>query len=308
MEPRKDYNMKRTAKKLISLILVVSMIFTTTITAFAQRYDSGEQILVEVQDELGELKITYQVTNSGDKIFSQYLNEELIIRNIVLRNEPNLVNQTSYINTSINDASKFTIMHEPVQTTYLINDYIIETPLNQNQRNSTSAHSSKLGRINYHSYNSYEGIIYYGLDVSYTYDQSLSSYTVRSFVGNLVDLVTIVCSAIAFPKAMVATFIKRLLLSAGITLSGGVLSDALSTTMSSIKTTYDMELVNISDTNHTKMVYGYKYYISDDNYPDAKGEVYYEGYVPQDWKKQHLAVWLHDEMFGYSSFDVVSWT
>ncbi|MGJ0848482.1 hypothetical protein ACR77J_17465 [Tissierella praeacuta] len=70
----------------------------------------------------------------------------------------------------------------------------------------------------------YEGTVHYSLDVSYTSRLGLPSYTVRLFAGKLVDLVTIVVSAIAFPKAMVATFIKRLLLNAGISITGGALS------------------------------------------------------------------------------------
>ena len=33
-----------------------------------------------------------------------------------------------------------------------------------------------------------------------------------------------------------------------------------------------------------------------------------KGYTPKDWGTQGLAVWFHNEMFGYTTWSVVSWT
>lgn len=50
-----------------------------------------------------------------------------------------------------------------------------------------------------------------------------------------------------------------------------------------------------------------KYYITDTK-SAAKDKTYYEGYTPNDWGTQAMAVWFHNEMFGYTAWEVVNWS
>ena len=50
-----------------------------------------------------------------------------------------------------------------------------------------------------------------------------------------------------------------------------------------------------------------KYYITNTK-SAAKDKTYYEGYTPNDWGTQAMAVWFHNEMFGYTAWEVVNWS
>lgn len=146
----------------------------------------------------------------------------------------------------------------------------------------------------------------YGLKCTYTSSTGNGTYTIKSFAGKVVDLITLIVGAINLPKAFASTFIKRVCVAAGITIVGGAIKSKLSTTVACKKTKYTWKLVDTTDANHKKKVYGYKYVVTDSKY--HTGETYYSGYKISDWKKRSLAVNLHHEMFAYSSFTVEGWS
>lgn len=75
--------------------------------------------------------------------------------------------------------------------------------------------------------------------------------------------------------------------------------------VSCIETDYIWTLTDTADPHHTKNVTGAKYYITDAKAAE-KGRTYYEGYTPNDWGTQAIAVWFHNEMFGYTAWETVS--
>ena len=76
----------------------------------------------------------------------------------------------------------------------------------------------------------------------------------------------------------------------GITVASGMIKNAVTDTVSCIKTQYTWNLVDTTAASHQKNVYGYKYYITDVK-SAAKNNNYYEGYVPKDWNHHsHLSL------------------
>lgn len=132
------------------------------------------------------------------------------------------------------------------------------------------------------------------------------TYTINNFVGRMVDLIALVVGALTLPNIVAEAFLDALIKGLGITVASGMIKNAVTDTVSCIKTQYTWNLVDTTAASHQKNVYGYKYYITDVK-SAAKNNNYYEGYVPKDWKTQSLAVNFHNEMFTYNAWNVVGW-
>lgn len=133
-----------------------------------------------------------------------------------------------------------------------------------------------------------------------------TTYTINNFVGRMVDLIALVVGALTLPNIVAEAFLDALIKGLGITVASGMIKNAVTDTVSCIKTQYTWNLVDTTAASHQKNVYGYKYYITDVK-SAAKNNNYYEGYVPKDWKTQSLAVNFHNEMFTYNAWNVVGW-
>lgn len=108
------------------------------------------------------------------------------------------------------------------------------------------------------------------------------------------------------PNIVAEAFLDALIKGLGITVASGMIKNAVTDTVSCIKTQYTWNLVDTTAASHQKNVYGYKYYITDVK-SAAKTTINYEGYVPKDWKTQSLAVNFHNEIFTYNAWNVVGW-
>ena len=122
----------------------------------------------------------------------------------------------------------------------------------------------------------------------------------------MVDLIALVVGALTLPNIVAEAFLDALIKGLGITVASGMIKNAVTDTVSCIKTQYTWNLVDTTAASHQKNVYGFKYYITDVK-SAAKNNNYYEGYVPKDWKTQSLAVNFHNEMFTYNAWNVVGW-
>jgi len=163
------------------------------------------------------------------------------------------------------------------------------------------------GTINYRAIID-TGYVYYGLRC--TYDANVigpTTYTINGYVGTVVDLVSIIAGAFTIPIPIVGPYVAALISGLGITVVSGVIESALSDTVSCIETDYTWTLTDTTDSYHSKNVTGAKYYITDTK-SAAKDKTYYEGYTPNDWGTQAMAVWFHNEMFGYTAWEVVNWS
>ncbi len=162
-----------------------------------------------------------------------------------------------------------------------------------------------MGTVNYRADTGTGILKNYGLRVTYTSSVGYDDYTINGWTGPLVDLVAILVAGIDGIRNFATTFLKAILVAAGITLSSGAIKSALTTTVKCQKTTYKWTLQDTTLSSHTGTHTSYKYYVTDTNY--HTDETYYEGYKISDWGKQALGVWLHNDMFPYQSFEIVSW-
>ncbi len=166
---------------------------------------------------------------------------------------------------------------------------------------------SVLGNIHYKTILPSGISLFYSLNASYTIEDSgQGTYEINGYRGTLVALAAILVSAIALPEAIAGAYLGRLLVSAGITAGSAGLSSALTTTVSANYTIYQMKIQDNANSSVWKYVSGGKYVVNDTRY--HTGETYYEGYCPQEWGSQALAVGLHDELFGYSTFEVLNYS
>lgn len=277
-------------RKAICLILSIVLIFSLTLPAFASSVTSPT--VVNIYDD-GITKVDGYATESGDMIFRQYINNQLVQRNTIYAGNNEIIYR-EFINSS---------RSSPTTDSISIYDY------------GTVAHETNgiqtatirvAGTINYRAIID-TGYTYYGLYCIYDETQlGSTTYTINGYVGTVVDLVSIIAGAFTIPIPVVGKYVAALITGLGVTVISGYIEDRLSDTVSCIETDYEWTLTDTTYSGHSKNVYGSKYYITDVK-SAAVGKTYYEGYTPNDWRTQALAVWFHNEMFAYSAWDVVSW-
>lgn len=232
---------------------------------------------------------------SGNRILNQYLNGKLIQRDTLLTSSPNSIKRDFFDDSVTRKSSSDVIYIE--QYGKLASD--------NNERVQPCAVQTA-GTIKYRAALD-TGYIYYGLKCTYdTKNLGSTTYTINNFVGRMVDLIALVVGALTLPNIVAEAFLDALIKGLGITVASGMIKNAVTDTVSCIKTQYTWNLVDTTAASHQKNVYGYKYYITDVK-SAAKNNNYYEGYVPKDWKTQSLAVNFHNEMFTYNAWNVVGW-
>ena len=282
--------------KIISILL--ALIFAVTpVFAVPGIYLDREDVFVFYESE--GTKVDGYQTNDGTLIFRQYVNGELVQRNTIRPTAPDVIEQ-EFFGAFLRKTAE--------ENTIFISDYVTAqvepsvTPL-------AVAPYQVVGTVNYRTIlNNQE--IFYGLRCLC---QELvigdTTYTINGYVGTVVTLVSILVGALNLPEAIASLAVARILASAGVTVTGGLISSAFTDTVSCVETDYNWKVTDTTASAHTKdlVKFGAKYYITD-SYSDHRGETYYDGYLPSDWGEQTLAIALHTQMFSYSSYDVVSWT
>ena len=286
-----DYFLRKIFLRFISSAVVFAILLTNNIHVSAAVYTENAP---EVVFDMGDTQIEYYETSSGDRIFLQYVNGVLTQKNTLIHGKVDIVEREFFDSNGRSQTSMKDIINPSDYITATLEEEILQP-----------APRASLGTINYRAIID-TGYTYYGLRCSYTTTNQNSTYTIRSYVGTVVDLVSILVSATNLAASIGSTVIKRICVSAGIAITGGVIKSALSTTVACVKSTYKWTLVDTTLSAHSKNVYGYKYHVTDSNY--HTGDNYYEGYQPSDWRTQALAVWFHNEMFAYSVWDVVGWS
>ena len=296
------YYRKKYGHIIICMLLSITIFLCSTIKAFAtvggENAQSDNDSTKEVIYDGGDTKIIYYEDEKRNKIFLQYVNGVLDQKNTILNDCNDIIRREVY-------TAGDTVREHSVQIDYIhINDFIETVNIDENTNISPLA---TLGTIKYSSTSTGSNKkTYYGIKCTYTSTVGNGTYTIKSFAGKVVDLVTLLVGAISLPKSLAGTFVKRVCVAAGITITGGIIKSKLSTTVACKTTKYKWKLVDTTKTSHNKNVYGYKYVVTDSKY--HTGETYYSGYKISDWKKRSLAVNLHHEMFSYSTFTVEGWS
>lgn len=286
--------MKKVYQSFISILLVFSLLASMTLTSFATAKNNkvGDKVtLYEDHETIVEMYTDL----SGNRILNQYLNGKLIQRDTLLTSSPNSIKRDFFDDSVTRKSSSDVIYIE--QYGKLTSD--------NNERVQPCAVQTA-GTIKYRAALD-TGDIYYGLKCTYdTKNLGSTTYTINNFVGRMVDLIALVVGALTLPNIVAEAFLDALIKGLGITVASGMIKNAVTDTVSCIKTQYTWNLVDTTAASHQKNVYGYKYYITDVK-SAAKNNNYYEGYVPKDWKTQSLAVNFHNEMFTYNAWNVVGW-
>lgn len=292
-------------KKFISLLLTASFLCCSSIPAFASPNKLTELTEKNTSENtescnFGDTRIDYYETETGDRIFLEYVNDILTQKNTLPYGQDDIVIREYYETNEIqrNKNTKTDILHP--------SDYIIETENNDANNLMTKAKATpvKKGRINYRAAID-TGLVNYSMKCSYTKSTGTGTYTINKYKGKIVDLVALLVSATDIVASAGTTFIYRLLIAAGITATGGIIKTAITTTVACNINTFKWKLIDTKDSAHKTTYRGYKYIVTDTRY--HTNEKYFEGLVPKDWKTQTLAVLFHDKLFGYTSYSVVSW-
>lgn len=279
-------------RKLTALFLVVVMCMTMSVPAFAATTDGSDSSHTTIL-AIGDTRIDSYKNSDGDTVLLQYVNNVITQRNTIVANSDEIITEI-FENGTVRVSS------------LCASDYIAVT------ENGVSAASVNLpvgyvGTINYRAlYNA--NYVYYGAKCSYTISKSgPTTYTFNKYTGTLVSLVTLIVSVFVVPEVVGASIAQNLLANAGITVVGGALTSALTTTVSCEMIAYTWKLVDTTKSSNISYLDGAEYYITDIN-SSKKGETIYEGYIPDiDWETDEFAGAVHSELFDYLMWEVVNW-
>lgn len=297
---------KKNQKKIVSLFLSVCMIFSLfSFNVYAASVkeasgDSNEPIVIYSDDNI----VVDMCEVDGVQIIRELSNGRLVQRNTIYPDEPGVIHR-EFFDEGVITRSEHTKAVK--QDTINVNDYGTLTYIPAPEAQVTPMAATRAGTIKYRALVG-SGLIYYGLNCSYTTKaMGATTYTINGFLGKVVDLAAMLVSALNIPLKIASEYLKSLLTGLGATISGGVINEMVTDTVSADDTKYTWTLIDTTNAGHKKTVYGHKYYITDYK-SAARGKNYYDGYVPKDWKTQQMAVWFHNEMFSYDSWDVVGWS
>ena len=276
----------------ISFILVVLIVFAYPVNAYASE-TQAQEYQFDCVITLGDVVIGSYENELGDSFICEFVNGELTQRNTILHNQPGVVYRDyfdqdgSVCMTSTMYASDYGISHEePEIETLAVNAY------------------SSFGEIQYRVVG-YEGYEYYTQVVKLSQSTRDDYYTLDSWKGAVVDLVGLLVSAGIGASGVVTTFVNNFLIGAGIYVVGGIIKDAITTTVESRKTEFTWQLMDTVFENDA-YVSGSKNVITEsgNNY----GEVYYSGITPRDWGTMSMANSFYNVSYAFSNWTVNKWT
>lgn len=282
-------------KKLIAAILAVCLVSALSVGAVASNISGNQNINIFYNSD--GVKVDGFEDASGNTILRQYENGVLVQRNTIRPNNKNIIEREFF------DSGAARSEVETRTDTIQVSDYIT---IQEQPGIALAAAKTLAGTIKYRALID-TGYINYGLKCSYsTVNAGSTTYTINGFAGTVVDLVSLLVGALTVPFVIISGYVTALLYGLALSVVDGAIKGVVTDTVSAQATEYSWTLQNTTSTGHSKNVSGAKYYITDTK-SAAKNKTYYEGYVPQDWGDQSLAVGFHGEMFGYSTWNVVGW-
>ena len=293
----KEANMK----KIISVILLISLLFNccSNIVYANDLGDNQNESVGKIYTYVnqGNIRVDGYEDENGNKIFRQYENGILSRRDIVYKDNPEFI-----YSESVNLIER---SHHSIDK-IKISDYVTVRQQPEAGFETLASTSTYKGKINYLASTHDNPKIKYSLKCSYKTKVTNYAYTINAYVGPVVTLVSLLVSSLHAPEIFVSQFLNNLVFGVGTIFTSGMIEKALSTTVASKRTKYTWTLTEVG-TTRSKNVYGNKYYITQEDSKHYK-ETFYDGYVPKDWKTQSLGMGLHNEMFSYSNYQILSWT
>lgn len=285
--------MGKNGLRTIAFLLVLSIIVAIPLNAQATELSSdmsGESILM-VSDNV---VITAVENENGDTILCEYTDGILTQRNTVISNQEGVVKQEYFNATGDADCINYLNVNScgVIQESSGVSSYV------------TSGYTP-FGAIQYRVVAN-ETLTYKTMTVNLHVSNPITTtYTIKSWVGKVIDLVAILVSAGLGASGILSTFISNLLACLGIEVVAGAISSALSTTVASIKRTYTWQVYDsslkiesfITGEENNIVDYGSSHY----------GEIYYDGVTIEDWGTNYMAAIFYDTTYAYTSWYVNRW-
>ncbi len=296
-------------KRILSLILVVSLMVSSVINVSAASITSKEEKNEIVKMKDGSVKLvdpndseTYVIGNdlkNGDVEFTQYQGNEIVSRYIV-KSEERVIEATYYQKASdIKNSSELT--REPVIRTETIKmpDLMTET------KSLLGTTGGYIGTIKYNYSNGTNAGIC-GAKVNYIKNTGSIKYNINGTYQDLAGLASFIVGVLALPVAPALAVSKATLTWLGIGFgAASILIPDINLQSDYDETEYFLE--NIDDSDHTNSFYGTKYIITDDgnHIDEVKVEGTYYAYSP--WEDIVFGMTVYSFMFWYQYYNINSW-
>lgn len=277
-------------KKLLSVLLAISIIFFQTATVFSLNVP----IKIAEDNENGTF-VTYQDDADGNIILKEYHNGEYVKKVQIYKGSP--------YNLYITD---YTVANNEVYTIDTRQVCLANQQITNNNNNTRAASSTYMGRITYDATGGTRRI-----SVSYSSAfYSSSSYTLNGNVGSLATLTGLILSVLALPGAIGGAVVNWLIAGAGVVVSG---SNYIfpQTSLGCEETRYTFELTDVDYTGHTNSFTSSKYYITDQRpeYSQYRNTTFWNGFNPATcWRNTDFGNTVFYHMFTDTYFRIISWT
>lgn len=280
-------------KKFLSIILSLVMVFSLSATAFAT--SSNEDTLLELNTEVGQIKLTYTEDAAGNISMFEYRDNALYVK-------------TKYTpgNTYYERLDATQSQSRSIQSNWEVVDFsnsITELPP------PIMLFADNTRHIGYMHYNNvYTGQI---LSIKCHVDEWYNSgkkVLVSGTYGTLVDLATFIVGGIGLPAAIGSGVAAALLYAGVVAWVGGVLKTAVSTEVTA--NVIDQRIYGVctshsgkptGDLGDAKIIY-----VTSNNSSYA-GETFYEGYTTHMWGTGELGRMMFWKVFGVE-YTPTSWT
>lgn len=271
-------------KKFLSIILSLVMVFSLSATAFAT--SSNEDTLLELNTEVGQIKLTYTEDAAGNISMFEYRDNALYVK-------------TKYTpgNTYYERLDATQSQSRSIQSNWEVVDFsnsITELPP------PIMLFADNTRHIGYMHYNNvYTGQI---LSIKCHVDEWYNSgkkVLVSGTYGTLVDLATFIVGGIGLPAAIGSGVAATLLYAGVVAWVGGVLKTAVSTEVTA--NVIDQRIYGVctshsgkptGDLGDAKIIY-----VTSNNSSYA-GETFYEGYTTHMWGTGELGRMMFWKVFG----------
>lgn len=279
----------------VFLMLVVLLLSASPFVSAADYVSSqqmGETIL-----SIGDTKINYLERVSGERVYIQYVDNRLDQINILDPNSPEMITRQFYDRETSVLIKTDTLNVGSVMKSTVSSDV---SPM------AIPSSYTTMGYITY-QYDYMTEVYTSNQTVAYrTTSLGNTSYTINGYMGTVVDLATLLASVlIPLPASIANLFIAKLVLAAGITVTGGVIKEALTTTVACVATSYSWYLHSPEYGETSLNNIGTKYVVTDTVY--NTGETYTEGITTFQWGTGTMSSRFYQAQYPVSTWTVLNW-
>lgn len=292
-------------KRVLSLIVMFALVFSSTFNFAMASPVSNEEILVESDNSVKlidpENPNTYVVgkdLKDGNVEFSQYRNGKLVSKSVTMK-DSRLVKTTIY--SSDNSVGK-------IVSTDKQSDIIEfkELPTFSKTLTTLSGTKQYLGTIRYRYTDGYDSGTC-GAKVDYIINSGSIKYDLNGTYRDLAGFAAFIAGIFTLPAAPALGIAKTVLVYFGISLSA-LYYLIPSYTVDSNYEQIEYLFTDINFSGHTNSFYGTKYVITQKG--SNQNEVYYDGnyFAFSPWRNTTFGMTIYTYMFSYGNYSILSWS